>query len=572
MECLKSRNFISILVCIIFAACQQDFIPTPVLGLNEDFAVINIAFPDANNSKINTSFRDSQTLLETGFNYNVALGNNIYLAAVVSLDSIDPNINYSPEFRNWIETNSESVRLEILDNKQAGLKCLGMTDILLIPKQLYDVHRTEMVENDKISLDKPFVQKLIRETVNELFNKFDLDGLIFRTGELYMNRLQFHHGESIIRNPQDYVTLIKILREEICVKRNKQLIFRTWGWDGFHVVPSFYLNVTNQIEPHKNLFFSMKYTSDDFLRTVGFNATIGIGNHKQIVEYQSQRETEGKGAHPNYIVNGVLTGFTESSSYLASLIQQRRIAGMFIWSRGGGWAGPQIENEFWCELNTYVMTQYIANEGVKTEEEIFDSFCKKVGIIDNVSIANFNKLCMLSEPAVLYGQYSTEYSINRWWTRDYCLGGMDQLKETFDEIIVDSKIDVAILEKEKAVDYWKEIVSLSNNIQSTDKSISDFIRISSLYGFYKYSIIKEGFTVMLLGYHGDKTNNYRTNEISQAIDSYDRLWNEYIELKENNLNCPGLYHPFSWSPHVNMDYLSTVGMKTSVDKYRYLKK
>jgi hypothetical protein len=37
----------------------------------------------------------------------------------------------------------------------------------------------------------------------------------------------------------------------------------------------------------------------------------GIGNHAQIVEVECQREYEGKGAHPNFIAQGVIDGFPE---------------------------------------------------------------------------------------------------------------------------------------------------------------------------------------------------------------------------------------------------------------------
>ena len=44
-----------------------------------------------------------------------------------------------------------------------------------------------------------------------------------------------------------------------------------------------------------------------------FNPTLGIGRHRQIVEVQCQREYEGKGAYPNYVVKGVVEGFEENA-------------------------------------------------------------------------------------------------------------------------------------------------------------------------------------------------------------------------------------------------------------------
>ncbi len=566
---MKNIGWLSIFIGIVFISCQQDDgILYPILDKNEDFSIINIAFPDPNHNSIKTSFKNPLVLKDYGFNYNVTLGNNIFVGALTNLKGIDPSVSNNEELNSWIKQNADVLQMEIIENKSKGIKCIARTDILLMPKQIYDNNKDLITENGKISINKPLVQDIVRESINEIFDKFDLDGLIIRTGELYLNRLPFHYGQNIIHQSNDYITLINILKEEICVKRNKLLIFRTWGFDGFHTSRSKYLEITDKIAPHKNLFFSIKHTSGDFFRTYGFNETIGIGNHKQIVEFQSQREYEGKGSHPNYIVKGVLTGFSEVSSNLSKFISQGKIAGIYIWSRGGGWAGPIIDNELWCSLNTYVISQYISNKGLKSEEELFTDFCSSIGITDVNSVTNFRELCLLSEEAVLLGQYSKIYPINVIWTRDHCFGGNDQLGDTFNDIINSNKIDQAIKEKETAVKLWEEIVSLSNKITSTNNETTEFIKISSQYGLLKYSIIKEGFTIMLLGHYGDINGRYRINEIKNAINAYDNAWELYKLLKENNSSCPGLYHPYSFKYDVNSDYLATVGMKSSVNKYR----
>lgn len=48
--------------------------------------------------------------------------------------------------------------------------------------------------------------------------------------------------------------------------------------------PAFYLNVTNAVEPHPRLVFSIKHTALDFWRRVALNPTLGIGQHRQVVE------------------------------------------------------------------------------------------------------------------------------------------------------------------------------------------------------------------------------------------------------------------------------------------------
>ena len=60
------------------------------------------------------------------------------------------------------------------------------------------------------------------------------------------------------------VALIQFLRAELCVKHSKVVVFRTWDTQfappyRFHGGADYYLNVTNQVEPHPLLYFSVKH-------------------------------------------------------------------------------------------------------------------------------------------------------------------------------------------------------------------------------------------------------------------------------------------------------------------------
>lgn len=96
-----------------------------------------------------------------------------------------------------------------------------------------------------------------------------------------------------------------------------------------------------QVETHENLVFSIKHTAKDFWRTIPFNRTIGVGKHRQIIEVECQREYEGKGAFPNYVIDGVVNGFEEFRTQprtgpigLAEVADNSVIAGIWTWSRG----------------------------------------------------------------------------------------------------------------------------------------------------------------------------------------------------------------------------------------------
>jgi len=53
--------------------------------------------------------------------------------------------------------------------------------------------------------------------------------------------------------------------------------------------------MTDQIEPHDLLYFSIKHSIADFFRPAIWNPSLGVGKHAQIVEVELQREYEGKG-------------------------------------------------------------------------------------------------------------------------------------------------------------------------------------------------------------------------------------------------------------------------------------
>ena len=101
------------------------------------------------------------------------------------------------------------------------------------------------------------------------------------------------------------------LREEVCVKRNKVLFYRTWDFGQFHDRPDFYLKVTNADRAASESDLLDQASAGDFHRLSRFNPTLGIGKHRQIVEVCCQLDCYGKGAHPYYNGQGVIDGWEE---------------------------------------------------------------------------------------------------------------------------------------------------------------------------------------------------------------------------------------------------------------------
>ena len=70
----------------------------------------------------------------------------------------------------------------------------------------------------------------------------------------------------------------------------------------------------------------------------------------------------GKGAYPNYIIDGVIHGFPEMGDHkmgLRNLTGAAQFRGVWTWTRGGGWWGPYIHgHEFWVDLHAQVLARW----------------------------------------------------------------------------------------------------------------------------------------------------------------------------------------------------------------------
>lgn len=188
------------------------------------------------------------------------------------------------EERNWIENKAKYIQSKLDSCEKNNIDVYPFTDFLVFPKSIWkkygDKIRTEGTLHNlggdseqavKSNIQSKTTQKLLRAQIAGIFDRFpNIDGLTVRFGETYLHDAPFHRGGSPIRHGKegikDHITLIKILREELCVKRNKKLFYRTWDFGGFHNNPDYYLKVTNAIETHQNLIFSIKYQKNNYAK------------------------------------------------------------------------------------------------------------------------------------------------------------------------------------------------------------------------------------------------------------------------------------------------------------------
>lgn len=409
-------------------------------------------------------------------------------ALAIPWASVDPDL--FPEGtreRDWIDEKEKSIRAKHAACRAAGIAIYAQTDLILMPRKLVDKLQIEPSLGDPRD---PTIQNLLRMQIAEMFALFpDLDGLVVRIGETYLHDAPYHIGRILDKEDPDrtIIPLMQLLREEVCIRHGKQVIFRSWF--SFDVDLDTYRRVSDAVEPHPGLFISVKHCEGDFHRATPFSKVLGEGRHKQLIEVQCAREYEGKGAYPNYIANGVIEGFEEHAAMppdrirsIRQLAEQRPdlFAGIWTWSRGGGWDGPYIPNEMWCSLNASVLARWATNTN-RTEEDVFNEVASKQFKLADADLAKLRDLCLLSAKAVVRGRNSTHGDMDLFWTRDQGIAwpGVDVWTG---EPSRPKNPERNLRQKDESVALWDEIVRLAESIRWADEPTRDYAVASSRYG------------------------------------------------------------------------------------------
>ena len=521
-----------------------------------------------------TKYNNPVFLKEQGFSGAVT---HWHINCDISYDNYKKGIIKDKEEKKWIEQRANDIEQKIVAFHNAGIAVYPFTDFIVFPRSIWEKYGKEIAGKEKVTgtggsderARKPNIQnkrtqELLIAQIDGIFKCFpSLDGLTLRFGETYLHDTPFHLGGSPIRDGKiginDHILLLNILREEICVKRNKKLFYRTWDFGyNFHTNPEYYLAVTNQIAPHPNLIFSIKYQQDDYHRMTPFNPTLGIGNHQQIVESQSRMEAYGKGAHPYYTAKGVIEGWPETKYEILfgkhcftgkknsdenprgikDILSTKKLQGVMTWSNGGGWQGPYITHEIWTDLNTYIVSHWAQNTQ-KTEKELFYEFTENLGL-DDWNADLFREIAILSIEGVRKG-HCNSYSWNDvWWTRDEFFSAAANTNIIHD-ILKKQLQDKVLAEKAEASAIWLQIEALSKQLSCNDIHLQEAIRVSCTYGRIKYQLIEQMWKIMIA--EGCYQQNIAINnqEIKKVITKYDHLWTEWKSLKQSSPWCATLY-------------------------------
>ena len=290
------KTFSAILVTVasltvfVGIGIAQDIQPsptTPSRGQSEEPLrfILDMVHHNPGEKRFDTKFNDPAVLKAWGYNGQVF---KPYIQAATTYDKFDAALlPKGSKERAFCEAEAARIDGQLKAAKAVNMPLYPFTDVLVVPKSLMEKYGAQMKSGKRLSILKPMTQKVMRTQIADIFDRFpDLAGLTIRFGETYLHDAPYHAGGSPVETAEEHVALINLLREEVCVKRNKVLFYRTWGFGEGSIArnPQTYLAVTDRIEPHPDLIFSIKHSHYDFTRDAGFNRTLGIGKHPQLVE------------------------------------------------------------------------------------------------------------------------------------------------------------------------------------------------------------------------------------------------------------------------------------------------
>jgi hypothetical protein len=275
----------------------------------------------------------------------------------------------------------------LIDSRLAAATAADMAvffyaDTLLLPKSVVAKRPNDFLCDDasgRLCPAKPAVFSAFQDQIRELFDRWPAAaGLILRTAEVYPEATPHMTGNPLhtpacptCRNLplQDrLVRLITSLHDVLITELDKLYIHRAWqpaipGLPNMHDDPAVYRAIAARVPDSPNLAFSFKFTRGDFRQSApspstpapaNFNPCLLADTRPKWIEFQCEREFEGKGAFPNYQA----PAWQHLLSHLARSVGpddfHRRFS-LWGWSRGGGWGGPYVQREEWIDANVHAL-------------------------------------------------------------------------------------------------------------------------------------------------------------------------------------------------------------------------
>eukprot|EP01007_Sphenomonas_quadrangularis_P000385 NODE_122_length_2056_cov_517.766318_g94_i0.p1 GENE.NODE_122_length_2056_cov_517.766318_g94_i0~~NODE_122_length_2056_cov_517.766318_g94_i0.p1 ORF type:complete len:579 (+),score=190.01 NODE_122_length_2056_cov_517.766318_g94_i0:86-1822(+) len=414
----------------------------------------------------------------------------------------------SPQ-RAWVEEARNGIKGYIKRCKAAGIQVWIHADMIVFPNLVLDYYGDKVQKGKHVEWNS-VSKMLLGAQLNETFELFpEIDGIIVRTGETYVFDIPYHHGNSPMSGSattEEWIDFLGFLQKVVCEQNSRYLVMRNWD-NSFSNSLDAYLNLSAAFPTHPLWYFAVKHTPHDFWRFFPFNSIVGAGRHQQIIEVELQREYEGKGAMPNYVIDGVVNGFEEMTDKigLAQFASNPLVKGIWTWSRGGGWNGPYIHgHEFWIDMHVNVLLTWWKNRQTFSEVDAFHAFCKSYpGLgIDQDTCDSLRSVGVQACTAVLHIYYDI-YHRNAFLSGHPVSGTLMR-----DHYITDPSSQLKTLTiaghkeslqwKASGVEIWENISALYTTFADKvqDPELAQWIGTSIRYGLLTARVVETGYRTL----------------------------------------------------------------------------
>jgi len=465
-----------------------------------------------------------------------------------------------------------AIEAEINTRVQAAL-ALNMqvffyADALLLPRHIVEKNPAAYLCEDnsgRLCAAKPAVLAALADQVHELFDRWPAaSGLIMRTVEVYPEATPHMIGSPLHASNcplcravslMDRLTgFIRAMYDVVVGELKKSYIHRAWqpsiaNLPNMHDDPEAYRQISSRLPQSPDLAFSFKFTRGDFLNGQRFNPCLLADDRPKWIEFQCEREYEGKGAFPNFqppVWQQFLTQLARDAG-AAEFSELHKRFNFWGWSRGGGWGGPYVQREEWIDANVYGLSQLYKSADAAMQDIAASWIAATFGVAESSPQSPaIAELLMLSAPTIRKLLYvSGVASENMPWLKDDLLD-VNAIWASAMQVLDAGNAEEAIAEKRAAHEGAERIRHLFDLAapglpnQSQTKALSNSLAYYSSFAGSVVSLFI-GFIRFAQWHRGGRTDSALATEATDLLEHAQAHWQHHTQRHALLAGAPSVF-------------------------------